>query len=124
MDLVDAFEREARAARERAGTLEHDEQVAADADGRVGAHPDVIPVALSSREYVERMLLQSHDWFLDAEVLIKAKRLGLEVFEQIEDARERYMPRLTFEMLRMPAPDPSVSRAQIQLPLRPVSRAS
>jgi predicted DNA-binding transcriptional regulator YafY len=50
--------------------------------------------------------------------------LAQQVFEQIEDARERYMPRLTFEMLRMPAPDPSVSRAQIQLPLRPVSRAS
>jgi dolichol-phosphate mannosyltransferase len=51
----------------------------------LNGNPKILP-----REYVERMLLQSHDWFLDAEVLIKAKRLGLEVFELnvIAQARE------------------------------------
>ena len=33
------------------------------------------------RNYLERMNLQSKDWFLDAEVMIKAKKLGLEVYE-------------------------------------------
>ena len=36
---------------------------------------------LFPREYLERMHLQSTDWFLDAEILLKAKRLGLPVFE-------------------------------------------
>ena len=31
--------------------------------------------------FMERMQLQSKDWFLDAEIMIKAKRLGLEVLE-------------------------------------------
>lgn len=34
-----------------------------------------------SREYLDRMNLASKDWFLDAEVMIKAKRLELEVLE-------------------------------------------
>lgn len=38
------------------------------------------PKILSST-YLECMNLQSKDWFLDAEILIKAKRLGLTVFE-------------------------------------------
>jgi glycosyltransferase involved in cell wall biosynthesis len=33
------------------------------------------------REYVERMKLKSKDWFIDAEMMIKAKKLGLGVFE-------------------------------------------
>lgn len=33
------------------------------------------------REEIERMNLQSRDWFLDLEVMIKAKRLGLPVYE-------------------------------------------
>jgi glycosyltransferase involved in cell wall biosynthesis len=42
----------------------------------VNGNPKILP-----RDYLERMDLQSRDWFLDAEVLIKAKRLGLPVFE-------------------------------------------
>lgn len=42
----------------------------------VNGNPKVLP-----REYVERMNLESKDWFLDAEIMIKAKRLGLEVLE-------------------------------------------
>ena len=33
------------------------------------------------REYLEQMNLQSKDWFLDAEVMLKSKQLGLDVFE-------------------------------------------
>jgi len=42
----------------------------------INGNPKVLP-----REYLERMNLQSKDWFLDAEVMIKAKRLGLPVYE-------------------------------------------
>lgn len=42
----------------------------------INGNPKIFP-----REYYERMNLQSRDWFLDAEVMIKAKRLGLSVFE-------------------------------------------
>jgi glycosyltransferase involved in cell wall biosynthesis len=42
----------------------------------LNGNPKILP-----RTYLERMDLQSRDWFLDAEVLIKAKRLGLPVFE-------------------------------------------
>jgi glycosyltransferase involved in cell wall biosynthesis len=42
----------------------------------INGNPKIIP-----RNYLERMDLQSKDWFLDAEVMIKAKRLGLEVYE-------------------------------------------
>ncbi|MAE60943.1 MAG: hypothetical protein CMJ49_06245 [Planctomycetaceae bacterium] len=38
--------------------------------------PKIIP-----RQYVERMQLQSTDWFLDPEIMIKARRLGLGVVE-------------------------------------------
>lgn len=37
---------------------------------------------LFPREYLRRMNLESDDWFLDMEILIKAKDLGLPVFEQ------------------------------------------
>lgn len=42
----------------------------------INANPKIVP-----REYIERMNLQSKDWFLDAEIMIKAKRMGLSVFE-------------------------------------------
>jgi len=42
----------------------------------INGNPKILP-----REYLERMNLQSKDWFLDAEVLIKAKKLGLKVHE-------------------------------------------
>jgi glycosyltransferase involved in cell wall biosynthesis len=42
----------------------------------VNGNPKVLP-----RDYLERMHLQSRDWFLDAEVLIRAKQLRLPVFE-------------------------------------------
>ncbi len=42
----------------------------------INGNPKIIP-----REYVERMNLQSKDWFLDAEIMIKARKLGLEVYE-------------------------------------------
>lgn len=42
----------------------------------INGNPKVFPC-----EYLERMKLQSKDWFLDAEVMIKSKWLGLEVFE-------------------------------------------
>jgi len=43
----------------------------------INGSPKIIP-----REYLERMNLQSKDWFLDAEIMIKAKRLGLGVYEK------------------------------------------
>jgi len=42
----------------------------------INGNPKVLP-----RVYLEHMRLESTDWFLDAEVMIKAKRLGLEVLE-------------------------------------------
>ena len=42
----------------------------------INAIPKILP-----REYINRMNLQSRDWFIDAEVMIKAKRMGLDVFE-------------------------------------------
>jgi glycosyltransferase involved in cell wall biosynthesis len=42
----------------------------------INGNPKIFP-----REYLEHMQLGSKDWFLDAEVLIKAKQLGLDVFE-------------------------------------------
>lgn len=43
----------------------------------INGSPKIIP-----REYLERMDLQSKDWFLDPEIMIKAKRLGLGVYEK------------------------------------------
>jgi hypothetical protein len=42
----------------------------------INGNPKVFPY-----EHLERMKLQSKDWFLDAEVMIKSKWLGLEVYE-------------------------------------------
>ena len=42
----------------------------------INGNPKIFP-----RAFYERMNLGSRDWFLDAEVMIKAKRLGLPVFE-------------------------------------------
>jgi hypothetical protein len=42
----------------------------------INGNPKILP-----HEYLERMNLQSKDWFLDAEIMIKAKRLGLPVYE-------------------------------------------
>lgn len=42
----------------------------------INGNPKIFP-----RSYYERMNLISHDWFLDAEVMIKARRLDLPVFE-------------------------------------------
>ncbi|MDW8352972.1 MAG: glycosyltransferase family 2 protein [Bryobacterales bacterium] len=42
----------------------------------LNATPKMLP-----REYVKAMSLQSTDWFLDAEIMIKAKRMGLPVYE-------------------------------------------
>lgn len=42
----------------------------------INGNPKILP-----HDYIRRMNLQSKDWFLDAEVLIKAKKLGLPVFE-------------------------------------------
>ena len=42
----------------------------------INGNPKILP-----REALERMQLSSGDWFLDAEIMIKAKRLGLPVYE-------------------------------------------
>lgn len=42
----------------------------------INANPKLLP-----RVYLQRMNLESKDWFLDLEVTIKAKRMGLGVFE-------------------------------------------
>jgi len=42
----------------------------------INGNPKIVP-----REYIEGMNLESKDWFLDAEVMIKAKSMGLEVYE-------------------------------------------
>jgi glycosyltransferase involved in cell wall biosynthesis len=42
----------------------------------LNGNPKILP-----REYVRAMALQSNDWFLDAELMIKSKDLGLRVIE-------------------------------------------
>lgn len=42
----------------------------------INGNPKILP-----RQSLEAMRLESKGWFLDAEVMIKAKRLGLEVYE-------------------------------------------
>ena len=42
----------------------------------LNANPKILP-----REHLRAMRLSSRDWFLDAEVMIKAKRMGLPVYE-------------------------------------------
>jgi len=42
----------------------------------INGNPKILPA-----DAIQRMDLQSEDWFLDAEVMIKAKQLGLPVFE-------------------------------------------
>ena len=42
----------------------------------LNANPKILP-----RELMEAMKLQSKDWFLDAEVMIKARRMGLTVYD-------------------------------------------
>lgn len=42
----------------------------------INGNPKLLPA-----DYLRRMNLVSSDWFLDAEIMIKAKRLGLPVFE-------------------------------------------
>ena len=42
----------------------------------INGNPKILP-----REYLQRMELRSEDWFLDPEVMIKSKRLGLPVYE-------------------------------------------
>lgn len=42
----------------------------------LNANPKILP-----RAHLEAMQLRSKDWFLDAEVMIKAKRMGLPVYE-------------------------------------------
>jgi len=42
----------------------------------LNANPKILP-----RAYMERMGLLSEDWFLDAELMIKARDLGLKVYE-------------------------------------------
>jgi len=42
----------------------------------INGNPKILP-----REYLQRMQLRSKDWFLDPEVMIKTKKLGLPVYE-------------------------------------------
>lgn len=42
----------------------------------VNGNPKILP-----REWLKRMRIESRDWFLDAEIMIKAKRMGLPVLE-------------------------------------------
>lgn len=42
----------------------------------INANPKILP-----RAHLQRMNLQSKDWFIDLELTIKAKRMGLRVFE-------------------------------------------
>jgi len=42
----------------------------------INGNPKILP-----SEYLQRMQLRSEDWFLDPEVMIKTKRLGLPVYE-------------------------------------------
>ena len=50
----------------------------------INGTPKILP-----RDWLERMRLESKDWFLDAEILIKAKRLGLPVLEVNVMAHQR-----------------------------------
>jgi glycosyltransferase involved in cell wall biosynthesis len=50
----------------------------------VNGNPKILPA-----EAVRRMQLQSKDWFLDAEIMIKARRMGLPVHETNVFARMR-----------------------------------
>jgi hypothetical protein len=47
--------------------------------------------------------------------VVSPARLAQEIFDEIEQTRERYQPRFKFEMRRMPA----VTSQQRALPLRP-----
>lgn len=49
------------------------------------------------------------------------QRLAQEILEQLEEARERYLPRLTFEMLRMPLAE---TERAARLPFRTLPRVS
>jgi glycosyltransferase involved in cell wall biosynthesis len=51
----------------------------------VNGNPKIFP-----RAYLEPMQLQSGDWFLDTEVMLKAKRLGLAVVEMNVKAQMRH----------------------------------
>ena len=42
----------------------------------INGNPKLLPT-----DYARRMNLRSADWFLDAEIMIKSKRLGLQVLE-------------------------------------------
>ena len=42
----------------------------------INGNPKILP-----REYANRMQLESRDWFIDTEILVKSKRLGLPVIE-------------------------------------------
>lgn len=42
----------------------------------INANPKILP-----RSYLQRMNLRSKDWFIDIELTIKAKRMGLRIFE-------------------------------------------
>jgi glycosyltransferase involved in cell wall biosynthesis len=42
----------------------------------INGNPKILP-----REYIDKMQLQSSDWFIDTEILLKAKRLKLPVLE-------------------------------------------
>lgn len=88
----------------------------------INGNPKILP-----RDYLDRMRLQSKDWFLDAEVMLKAKRLGLPVFEMNvmaqmrEDGVSHVRPSTIWEFIgnlwrwrlgRVPAqnPDPETVR--------------
>ena len=51
-------------------------------------------------------------------------RLAQEILECLEDARERYMPRLAFDMARMSAIQPLEREAQNAMPMKMLWRAS
>jgi glycosyltransferase involved in cell wall biosynthesis len=50
----------------------------------INANPKILP-----RSYLQRMQLQAKDWFVDAEVVIKARRMGLSIFEMNHFAQMR-----------------------------------
>lgn len=67
----------------------------------INGNPKILPA-----EVVRAMQLESRDWFLDAEVLIKARRMGLEVFEMNviaqmrEGGRSHVKPSTCLEFLK------------------------